>query len=254
MPPVEQFSQESGHRGPVFSTGPSRNREATVVAFPVPNFFISHGMGVPGAADYAKHVSDAGRTQEQPKNHGLKAKNKFHLNTSWIGESLKQHPGKGMQAGAKALQSKRVLISKRVLVSKGVREQELTLAVLACISRIQAGSFPLCFDLFNSRARISGMFNKVPLSPSQAYVIQVQLFYLGSVHKCRLCREWLESSPEEKDLGALVDEKLNMSRQCALAAQKAITVDGKAPLATGDDDEVPDLVENFDEASKNEAN
>ncbi|XP_035570569.1 transcription factor BTF3-like [Canis lupus dingo] len=34
------------------------------------------------------------------------------------------------------------------------------------------------------------------------------------------------------------------------------SVDGKAPLSTGgdDDDEVPDLVENFDEASKNEAN
>ncbi|KAL4689618.1 hypothetical protein H8959_012409 [Pygathrix nigripes] len=34
------------------------------------------------------------------------------------------------------------------------------------------------------------------------------------------------------------------------------SVDGKASLATGedDDDEVPDLVENFDEASKNEAN
>ncbi|KAL4695240.1 hypothetical protein H8959_000335 [Pygathrix nigripes] len=33
-------------------------------------------------------------------------------------------------------------------------------------------------------------------------------------------------------------------------------VDGKAPLAAGedDDDEVRDLVENFDEASKNEAN
>ncbi|XP_053217427.1 transcription factor BTF3-like [Podarcis raffonei] len=33
-------------------------------------------------------------------------------------------------------------------------------------------------------------------------------------------------------------------------------VDGEAPLATGeeDDDEVPDLVENFDEASKNESN
>ncbi|PKU37338.1 hypothetical protein llap_12353 [Limosa lapponica baueri] len=62
------------------------------------------------------------------------------------------------------------------------------------------------------------------LSYQKGKVDKDKVLHLGHGNprqKYRLGGEWIENSPEEKDLGVLMDENFYISRQCELTAQKS---------------------------------